>query len=310
MYKVSVIMAVYNAEIYVKQAIDSVLNQTLEDFELIIINDGSKDQTLNVIKSISDKRIVIIDQNNSGAANARNSGLKSAKGEYIAILDADDIALPDRLMKQVKFLEKNSEYGIVGGNAKVIDKDGIFVTNTNQTLDWNSIKLKLPASPFIHSTVMFRSLLVKTIGLYPEIQTSEDALFFLKISKVSKMMNLQDCLINYRIVPSALSRRSKNLVKLSNNYLTHFYLTGLLPDDYQIKYEQESNSFSERDKIIQYGNLLAKKYLWGSHPNARLARKSILNLGFNMATSLQSIFLFILSYFPPIFIKKVYNRIK
>ena len=172
-----------------------------------------------------------------------------------------------------------------------------------------NIKLKLPASPFIHSTVMFRSLLVKTIGLYPEIQTSEDALFFLKISKVSKMMNLQDCLINYRIVPSALSRRSKNLVKLSNNYLTHFYLTGLLPDDYQIKYEQESNSFSERDKIIQYGNLLAKKYLWGSHPNARLARKSILNLGFNMATSLESIFLFILSYFPPGFIKKVYNSI-
>lgn len=310
MYKVSVIMAVYNAEKYVEQGIMSVLNQTLEDFEFIIINDGSKDKTLNIIKSISDKRIVIIDQKNSGAANARNSGLKSAKGEYIAILDADDIAMPDRLKKQVDFLETNSEYGIVGGNASVIDKDGVFVTNTNQTLDWNSIKLKLPASPFIHSTIMFRMTLIKTIGFYPDIPPSEDAFFILKIAKVTQMINLQDCLVNYRILPSALSRKSKSLVKFINSHLTNFYMTGKLPIDYRIRYQQESNSFSERDKIIQYGNLLAKKYLWGSHPNARLARKSILNLGFNMATSLQSIFLFILSYFPPHFIKKVYNRIK
>ena len=91
MCKVSVIMAAYNAEQYIEDAIRSVLNQTLPDFELIVINDGSKDQTLNAIKSISDERIVIINQDNSGAANARNSGLRSSKGEYIAILDADDV---------------------------------------------------------------------------------------------------------------------------------------------------------------------------------------------------------------------------
>ena len=170
--------------------------------------------------------------------------------------------------------------------------------------------MKLPASPFIHSTVMFRSSLIRTIGLYPDITTSEDALFFLKISKVSKMMNLQDCLINYRLVPSALSRRSARLVNISNNYLTHFYSTGALPDDYKIKYEQASKSFSERQKTIQYANLLAKKYLWGSHPNAFLARKSILNLGFNMVTSFESVFLFILSFFSSRLIKNIYTRIK
>ena len=310
MCKVSVIMAVYNAEKYVEQAIRSVLNQTLKDFEIIIINDGSKDQTLKVIKSILDRRIVIIDQDNSGAANARNIGLKSSKGEYIAILDSDDVALPDRLKRQVDFLEANPEYGIVGGNANVIDRDGVFVTNTNQTLDWDSIKLKLPASPFIHSTIMFRRSLIKTIGLYPDIPTSEDALFFLKISKVTKMINLHYYLINYRLLPSALSRRSKRLVKLSNNYLAHFYSTGELPDDYKTKYKQATRLFSERQKTIQYGNLLAKKYLWGSHPNTLLARKSILNIGFNMITSAESIALFILSFFSPRLIKDIYTRVK
>lgn len=310
MFKVSVIMAAYNAETYIEEAIRSVLNQTFKDFELIVVNDGSEDQTLNVIKSIPDKRIKIINLDNSGAANARNSGIRSSKGEYIAILDADDVALPDRLQKQVDFLDASLEYGIVGGNASVIDKDGMFVTNTNQTLDWHSIKMKLPASPFIHSTVMFRSSLIKTIGFYPDISTSEDALFFLKISKVSKMINLQDCLINYRLLPSALSRRSTNLVNISKNFLSHFHSTGELPDDYKKKYENASKSFSEKEKIIQYSNLLAKKYLWGSHPNARLARRSILNLGLSMATSVQSIFLLILSFFPSSFIKNVYSRIK
>ena len=310
MCKVSVIMAAYNAEQYIEDAIRSVLNQTLPDFELIVINDGSKDQTLNAIKSISDERIVIINQDNSGAASARNSGLRSSKGEYIAILDADDVALPDRLKKQVDFLDASPEYGIVGSNARVIDKDGVFVTNTNQALDWESIRLQLPASPFIHSTVMFRSSLIRTIGLYPDITTSEDALFFLKISKVSKMINLQDCLINYRLLPSALSRRSSSLINMSKTYLSHFYSTGELPHDYKKKYEKASRSFSEREKFIQYSNLLAKKYLWGSHPNAQLARKSIFKLGFNIATSVQSILLLILSFFPSNLIKNIYSIIK
>lgn len=310
MCKVSVIMAAYNAEKYIEEAIRSVLNQTLPDFELIVINDGSEDQTLNAIKSISDERIVIINQDNSGAANARNSGLRSSKGEYIAILDADDIALPDRLKKQVDFLDASPEYGIVGSNACVIDKDGVFVTNTNQALDWQSIRLKLPASPFIHSTVMFRSSLISTIGLYPDITTSEDALFFLKISKISKMINLEDCLINYRLLPSALSRRSSSLINMSKNYLSHFYSTGELPHDYKKKYEKASRSFSEREKFIQYSNLLAKKYLWGSHPNPQLARKSIFNLGLNIATSVQSILLLILSFAPSNLIKNIYSIIK
>ncbi len=310
MCKVSVVMAVFNAEKYIEAAVRSILQQTFEDFELIIINDGSEDQTLNIINSIEDKRIRIINQDNSGAASARNVGLKSANGEYIAILDSDDTAFPERLQKQVNYLDKNPDCGIIGGNARVIDKDGVFVYNTNQNLDWESIKLKLPSSPFIHSTVMFRGSLIKKIGIYPEIPTSEDALFFLKISKVSKMINLKDCLINYRILPSALSRRSKKLIKLNNYYLSHFYSTGKLPVDYKVKYHKESKSFSEKDKLIQYYNLLAKKYLWGSHPNPALARKRIFNLGLNIFLSVESVFLLIISLIPTGIINKIYKRIR
>jgi hypothetical protein len=124
------------------------------------------------------------------------------------------------------------------------------------------------------------------------------------------MINLQDYLINYRLLPSALSRRSSSLVNMSKNYLTHFYSTGELPEDYKEKYENETGSFSDREKFIQYSNLLAKKYLWGSHPNAQLARKSIFNLGFNIATSVQSILLLILSFFPSNLIKNIYSIIK
>jgi glycosyltransferase involved in cell wall biosynthesis len=115
-------MPVYNGEQFVGAAVDSILNQTFKDFELIIINDGSSDESAQVIESYRDPRIVYLcNSENTGLANVRNKGLDVAKGEYIAWLDCDDISLPRRLAKQVSLLEASPRIGLCGTWVRTID---------------------------------------------------------------------------------------------------------------------------------------------------------------------------------------------
>ncbi|HGF9542707.1 TPA: glycosyltransferase family 2 protein, partial [Acinetobacter baumannii] len=122
---VSVVLPAYNAELYLKEAIDSVLSQTFTDFELIILNDGSIDRTEEIILSYNDSRIVYVkNEKNLGLIGTLNKGINLAKGKYIARMDADDICLPERFKKQVDFLEKNNEIDLIGTNAIKINNNG------------------------------------------------------------------------------------------------------------------------------------------------------------------------------------------
>ena len=128
MIKISVIIAVYNTkEEYLREAIESILSQRYKDFELLIINDGSTNNVEEVVKSYTDERIRYFYQENKGVAATRNLGLKEARGEYIAIMDSDDISLPERFEKQIKFLEENPEYSVVGSNAEIINKNKYII---------------------------------------------------------------------------------------------------------------------------------------------------------------------------------------
>ncbi|HMW94661.1 MAG TPA: glycosyltransferase family A protein, partial [Chitinophagales bacterium] len=120
---VSVLMTAYNAENYVKEAIQSILEQTYSDFEFVIINDGSTDKTLEIIQSFDDKRIRIINEGKFGYYKAKRRLIEEAKGKYIAIMDADDIADKNRFEAEVDFLDKHPDFGLVGTNATWIDKD-------------------------------------------------------------------------------------------------------------------------------------------------------------------------------------------
>ena len=120
---ISIIMPAYNAQKYIKESIDSVLNQSFENFELIIINDGSKDNTEHIIKEYQDQRIVLISQKNGGVSNARNAGLKLAKGKYITFLDADDTFPKDSLKSRFEYLESNSKIDLVDGIVEVKDEN-------------------------------------------------------------------------------------------------------------------------------------------------------------------------------------------
>src|SRR3954451_15211482 len=122
--KVTVLIPVYNGEKYIWAAIHSLLNQTFEDFEILIINDGSTDKTPDIIRSFKDDRIVVINQQNGGIAKALNKGLIHAKGQYVARFDADDVCTAYRLAEQVKFLDENREYAVVGSDAEYIIENG------------------------------------------------------------------------------------------------------------------------------------------------------------------------------------------
>src|SRR5664279_4302143 len=123
--KVTVLMPVYNAADYIGEAIDSVLQQTFTDFELLIINDGSTDSTTQVIRSFNDARIILIDHPvNHGIAAALNTGLSKAKANYIARFDADDICFPGRLQEQTNFLDNHPDYVLTGSDAEYISENG------------------------------------------------------------------------------------------------------------------------------------------------------------------------------------------
>ena len=123
--KISVIMPVLNAELYLKTAIESVLSQTIPDFEFIIINDGSTDKTEEIIKSYQDPRIIYIkNDTNIGLSKSYNLGIRASKGEFIARMDADDISFKDRFESQLEFLEAHQEVGVVGGGVILIDESG------------------------------------------------------------------------------------------------------------------------------------------------------------------------------------------
>jgi len=186
MAKVTVLMSVYNGEKYLREAIDSILKQTFKDFEFLIINDGSTDSTAEILKSYQDPRIKIINnEKNVGLTKSLNEGLKLAKGEYIARMDADDISMPERLQKQVNILERKPDLGVVGTWCYIIDeKDNIKYEVKD---DRNPVILRwklLFDNVFVHSSVMMRKKAYEDNGGYNlELEASQDYDLWSRIAK-------------------------------------------------------------------------------------------------------------------------------
>ncbi|MBE9666358.1 glycosyltransferase family 2 protein [Mucilaginibacter boryungensis] len=205
---ITVLMPAYNAGKYIGEAIQSVLQQTFVDFELLIVNDGSTDGTLAVINSFDDKRIVVINQQNKGIAEALNTGLKYAKGAYIARFDADDICYPERLQKQYDFLTSYPDYVMVGSDADYILEDGDFLFHFQCIAHtYNEVMDKLYFyCPFIHPAVMYRKDVICNAGGYSaHAHNFEDYLLWTSIAKTGKMGNLPEALIKYRHNPSSVT---------------------------------------------------------------------------------------------------------
>ena len=209
--KISVLMPAYNAEKYISEAIESILNQTFSDFELVIIDDCSTDKTWEIIQGYTnkDKRIVTVkNEENLKISHTLNKGFDLAKGKYIARMDADDWSYPDRLQKQFDFMENNPEIGVSGGTMEVCDEELIKKGYRKYNLSDTEIRKKLfRYSPFCHPLVIFKKeILLKNNFYYgPVLANAEDYDLYFKIGSVSKFGNLSDVLIKYRVVGTGTS---------------------------------------------------------------------------------------------------------
>lgn len=194
---VSVIMTVFNGEKYLKRAIDSVLRQSLSDFEFIIVNDGSDDGTRAILEEAStDHRITIVNLDRVGRGRALNLAWKRARGDFIANLDVDDIALSSRLEKQVNYLIEHSNVGLLGTAARVINEDLQSEYVTNNFLQDKELKAALvKGNPFVHSSVMMpRSTLVDVNGYDSDLKVLLDYDLWARIATKHQIANLSDIL--------------------------------------------------------------------------------------------------------------------
>lgn len=221
-------MAVFNGELYLKEAIDSVLNQTMSDFEFIIIDDHSNDESLMIINSYKDSRIHLLqNEQNMGLAASLNCGIKIAKAPLIARMDADDVMIPNRLEIQVNYLEKNTNIGVCGSFAIQIDGDskvtGMVKTPTGLHLQF----AKWIPSPVIHPTVLMRAELLRN-NLYNEsLKSAQDYDLWLRlIVQGVQFYNCKTPLLKYRVHAKSITQ-SKLLSQSRNAYDSFVRHTGL-----------------------------------------------------------------------------------
>jgi glycosyltransferase involved in cell wall biosynthesis len=219
----SVILPVYNGLPYLRQAIESVLTQSFNDFELIVINDGSSDGSQALLETFSDPRIRIVQQENRGLAATLNIAISKAGGRYIARQDQDDICLPGRFEKQVGFLEANAGVMLLGTAAEIWQGDSRTERVMRHAADGPALKFGLLFNNyFVHSSVMLRRSAFDRMGGYSEDkarQPPEDYELWSRIAREFDVANLSDVLMAYREVPGSMSRTGnrpflKNLVQI------------------------------------------------------------------------------------------------
>jgi len=207
--KVTVLMSVYNGEGYLREAIDSVLSQTYSDFEFLIIDDGSTDGSVDIIRSYLDPRIRLIEnEKNIGLTRSLNKGLKLSRGEYIARMDGDDIALPERLEKQVHFLNEHVNVGLVGGSDITINGVGDEIGFRKKLTNNGALKQGLLAgdNQFCHPSSMFRKECIEKVGPYrEEFKMAQDYDLWLRIAEEFELANIEEALCKHRIIPDSIS---------------------------------------------------------------------------------------------------------
>ncbi|WKN40720.1 glycosyltransferase [Tunicatimonas pelagia] len=256
---VSVVMPVYNTAPFLRQAIDSILRQTYINFEFIIVDDASTDDSLDIIRSYRDTRIYLISNEvNQGISKTRNLGMQQAKGKYIAVFDSDDIAFSTRLEKQVEYLEKHDDFGLVGGEVLPIDSCGNVIGPT-----W-----KYPARPeeipvlllfrnyFAQAAVMLRVNSLPASLYDPTFITAGDYELWTRIARKVKVWNIPSPVLKYRVHQSSITRRhdkqssTKSIVKIIKNQLSYLQMN-LSEEELELMKLMSTNSYDSNLTVLR-----------------------------------------------------------
>jgi glycosyltransferase involved in cell wall biosynthesis len=210
-------MPVYNGERYLAEAVKSILDQTEGDLELVIIDDGSADGSAKIVKSFSDPRVRLICTPHEGLVAALNRGITTARGKYIARMDADDISFPERFKVQSELLETNPDIGICGSWAEIIDKNDKKLGEATYP-PINDVEIRRYGkfhNPFIHSSVMIRADFIKQTGGYRAFfRHVEDYELWTRILKRSRGANIPKMLIRYRRHSAQITERNNPEMKI------------------------------------------------------------------------------------------------
>ena len=194
---VSVLMSVHDGAPLVAAAVASVLGQTAGDLELIVVDDGSTDATPDLLAAVRDPRLRVLRQERTGLTRALNAGLARAAAPLVARLDADDVALPERLERQCAFLAREPAVGLLGTAAREIDSRGALVRIVRPPLDDAALRHALiRANPFVHSSVMVRRALVERAGGYDAtLPVAQDYDLWMRLARIARLANLADVLV-------------------------------------------------------------------------------------------------------------------
>ncbi len=258
---VSVIMPAYNGEKYIGKAIESILSQTYSNWELVIVEDASADNTLCIINQYRNERIrLIVNRENKGIAYSTNLGIKNAKGKYIALLDDDDIAPADRLWISVDYMECHEKIDILGGSVIFIDEKGTFLKS--QTCPRNNpkyIKAMLLFAFYCipNGSAMIRKKLIDDNGLkyQDDCYGMQDLKFWIDSSKVGNITTIDDCLLYYRRHgENETNRMLRNNLKARNEKLKEFQRESLMASGFMLEEDELKiiTSLFNREEIPRY----------------------------------------------------------
>jgi glycosyltransferase involved in cell wall biosynthesis len=309
--KVTVLMPAFNAAGYIGAAIESVLSQTFAAFELLIIDDGSVDNTVEVVSNFNDPRIKLVKSNHQGVAATLNLGLHQAQGSYIARFDADDICHPTRLEKQFHFLENNPGYVLCGSDASYMDESGEHLFHFRCIgHSHEEISAQLPEHcPVIHSSVMFKKEPVMNAGCYPiDAHNFEDHLLWVQLANSGKYFNFPEELIKVRFNPASVTIdekwRGRRFRSLKKKILYQGFVTQAEGRELQaILSDQDTRKIKEG----AYYALCGKKFLVNNH--RPLKARSHLSKAIRIhPLRLDNYAFYVLSFFPGKFIRWLHSK--
>lgn len=308
--KISVIMSVYNGEEYLHEAIDSILNQTFKNFEFIIINDGSIDNSDEIIKSYIDSRIILITQENKGLPAALNEGIKIAKGKYIARMDADDISEPDRFSIQVQYMEKNPNCVVVGSRYNILSKDGDFLYLAENTIDNKKLKNVLPyITPFAHGSSFIRKSALRSVGGYhKQMLFGQDVLLWIDLAELGDFAIIPKPLYNFRITPFSNSRVSNKNLRLEKEIFIEYYESKTLNSDKLKMIPSIGGGLSFNQKMSKYYQGIGVIYLIKKLDKSSAKANFCMSLKYDIF-NIKSYFYFVLNYLPISFTFKLKKAI-
>lgn len=232
----SVIVPTYNHARYLPEAINSVLQQSFQDYEVIVVDDGSTDNTRDVVAEFTDKRIHYIYQKNKGLAGARNTGLREARGEFVAFLDADDLYLPCKLEVQVRFLTENPDYGFVAGGWNYIDHDGKIIGGYNP---WPHPPDELSIESWLYgcrvnpvAVFVCRSWVEKVGGFDESLRQVEDWDMWSRLAYAGCKMGWVDGVVcSYRYSPGQMTKNAAVQTQSGVQMLDKFFSQKGIPEE-------------------------------------------------------------------------------